>query len=117
MPQITGVVRITIDGELLESLPDAELDLGGDSTKSVMGHKRYGHTVEVMPSKLTCTIVWKSITPLEKLRGLIDGTAIFESDAGMSYTVDNCTLTKPPVLKGGSGEVPLEFEGDPAKEM
>lgn len=117
MPKITGVVRITINGELLESLPEAELDLGGDANESVTGHRRYGHRSKVMPSKLTCTIVWKAGSPIKDLRELVDGTGVFESDVGEAYTVDNLTIMNPPVLKGGSGEVPLEFEGDPAKPL
>ncbi len=101
----------------METLPEAELDLGGPATESVMGHRRYGSREKIMPSKLTCTMVWKAGAPIEDLRKLRDGTAVFESDVGESYTVDNMDIVNPPVLKGGSGEVPLEFEGDPAKKL
>lgn len=117
MAKITGIVRLTMNGELLESLPEAELDLGGEEKESVSGHRVYGTRSKIMPSKLTCTVVWKNGSPIEDLRNFTDGTGIFQSDNGEAYTIDNLTRTAIPKVKGGSGEVDFEFEGDPAKKL
>ena len=116
MARISGIARISVDGELLESLPGAELELGGKERELKSGHRVYGHTEKVVPSMLKCTIVWKNETPLETLRNLVDGLIIFESDNGKSYQMANAVILKPPTVKDENGEVPREFGGDPAEE-
>lgn len=117
MPKLTGIARITANGELLESMPGAELDLGGKEREMKSGHRVYGHTEKVVPSTLTCVIVWKNGTPIEDLRDIIDGVIIFESDIGESYSMENAVTTKTVKVKDESGEVNLEFMGDPAKPL
>lgn len=114
--KISGIARIKVDGELLESLPGAELDLGGFERELKSGHRVYGHTEKIVPSMLTCTIVWKNETPLETLRDTIGGVITFESDNGKKYKCSNMALLKTIKVKDESGEVPLEFGGDPADE-
>lgn len=117
MSKITGIARITANGELLETLPGAELDLGGEERELKSGHRVYGYTEKIMPSVLTTTIVWKNGTPVETLRNLVDGLIIFEADIGVSYSMENAVVTKTVKVKDESGEVTLEFGGDPAKEQ
>lgn len=113
--KISGIARIKMDGELLESLPGAELDLGGVEREMKTGHRVYGYTEKVMPSVLTCSIVWKNETPIEDIRKLTDGLILFESDNGITYKVSNAVCTKTVKVKDESGEVALEFGGDPAE--
>lgn len=115
--KIGGIARIKVDGELLESLPGAELDLGGMERELKAGFRVYGHVEKVMPSMLTCTVVWKNETPIEDFRDLVDGLVLFESDNGKTYKVSNAVCTKTVKVKDESGEVTLEFGGDPAKEQ
>ena len=65
MSKITGIARIKVNGELLESMPGAELDLGGYERTESVGHRVYGYTEKVMPSVLTCTFPWKAGAPIE----------------------------------------------------
>lgn len=117
MSKIAGIARIKANGELLESLPGAELDIGGFERELKSGHAVYGHVEKVMPSSVTCTIVWKFETPVEKLRDMVDGVILYEADNGVTYKISNAVLTKTIKLKDESGEVTLEFGGDPAKKQ
>lgn len=119
MSLITGIVRIKVNGELLESKPEAELELGGKERELKSGHRVYGYTEKVVPSMLKCTIYWKAGTQalLETLRNLTDGLVTFESDVGETYQINNATLLKTPTVKGGDGEADLEIGGDPAEKQ
>lgn len=114
---ITGIARIKVDGELLESLPGAELDLGGYEAEAVTGHAVYGPREKVMPSVLTCTIAWKFETPIEKLRRLRNGVILFEADVGTTYRVNNAFTAKTVKVKDETGEITLEFQGEPAEQQ
>lgn len=115
--KLAGIARIKVNGELLQSLPGAELDLGGFERELKSGYAVYGHTEKVMPSVLTCTIVWGNATPIEDLRNAVDSTITFEADIGVTYKVSNAVCTKTVKVKDESGEVTLEFGGDPAKKQ
>lgn len=117
MALITGIVRIKINGELLESKPGAELELGGKERELRSGHRVYGYTEKVVPSMLTCTVYWKAGTPIETWRNLTDGLVTFESDVGETYQINNATLLKTPKVKDESGEVDLEIGGDAAEKQ
>ncbi len=117
MPKLAGIARISANSELLESLPGAELDLGGTERELKSGHRVYGSTEKIIPSTLTATIVWKNGTPIEDMRNFVDGVIIFEADIGESYSMENATITKTVKVKDESGEVTLEFGGDPAKKL
>jgi hypothetical protein len=115
MAKINGIVRIMVDGNLLESKDGAELDLGGEERTLETGFQVYGFTEKIMPSGLTCEIVWKAGTPIEVLRAIVDGVINFEGDNGITYTCDGMVLLKPPKLKGPL--IPLEFGGNPATPL
>jgi hypothetical protein len=112
MAKISGIVRIKVNGELLESVEGATLDVGGFERELMSGHRVYGHKEKIIPSVLACKIVWKFETPIETLRNLIDGLATFESDNGITYQINNLVCTKPPKL---DSEIDWEFGGDPAE--
>jgi hypothetical protein len=117
MAKLAGVVRVSANGELLETLPEAKLMLGGEENETVSGHRVYGARGKIVPSKLSITLVWKNGSPIETLRNMRDGTAVFEADIGEAYTVDGLNPTTTPEITGGSGEVTMEFEGNPAKKL
>lgn len=116
MAKISGIARIKVNGELLESLPGAKLRLGGVKRKPKTGHRFYGHVEEFVQGELECTIVWKNETPIEDLRNLTDGIINFESDNGKTYMMAQAVIEDPPELSDGEGEVPLKFFGDAAEE-
>lgn len=115
MSKITGIARIKMDGELLESMPGAELDLGGFEREEKTGHRLYGYTEKLMPAVLTCQIPWKAGAPIEAIRSLTDGVVLFESDAGETYKFSNAFTSSTVKVKDEDGMVDVEIKGDPAK--
>lgn len=113
--RILGIARIKVDGELLESLPGAELTFGGEVVNEVKsGFDVYGSTYKVEPGRVKCTIVWKNETPIEMLRTLFQGTVLWEGDHGVTYKISNASIMGSLVAKDESGEVDLELVGKPA---
>lgn len=115
MSLITGIARIKVNGELLESKPGAELDLGGKERELRSGHRVYGYSEKVMPAVLTCTFYWKAGAPIEAIRNLTEGLVTFESDVGETYQISNATTLKTVKVKDETGEVDVEIGGDAAE--
>ncbi|MGD8499290.1 MAG: phage tail tube protein [Phycisphaerales bacterium] len=116
MPQITGVVKIYVNGSLQRSIEGAELDLGGYEREAVVGHSVYGHKERVMPSVLTWSEAHASDTVLADLKDITGATLRYECDSGRVYLVTNAFVSKTLKLSGGDGEVEVEMTGDPARE-
>jgi hypothetical protein len=115
---ILGIARIKVNGELLESMPGASMQMGGLVVKEVkVGHRPYGPVYEYRPGKLSCTIVAKEATPIEDIRKLFQGLILFEGDNSITYKCSNAYLMGDPKLKDGDGEIELEFEGDEWKRQ
>jgi hypothetical protein len=112
MAQVTGIVKVTLNGTVQRSEIGAELDLGGKERTAAIGHKLYGFSEKLMPSHLKFTMYHMSDTDLLALKDFA-GTASFICDTGPVFPVTNCTVVKPLKLKGGDGKVDVELEGDP----
>lgn len=117
--QRLGKAYIKVDGELLETMPGAKIDIGGFQRPSVDGsHTILGYAETIKPSRLECEIAIGASTSLAKFRDITDATVTFECDTGQVYIMRNAwvseTLT---ATEGEGGKVPLVFMGPPAEEM
>lgn len=114
--KIAGKVFIRMDGELLESLPDASLEFGGDEVEQVMGsNKILGYREKLVASMITCKFAWKAGAPIEKVRNMREGIVQFEADIGETYQIANACCSKPPKVE--NGEIEVEFQGDKAEKV
>jgi hypothetical protein len=113
--KLAGVARISVNGMLLESMPGAEIDLGGKEREQKVGRKVYGYMEKAIAATMTCTIVWKNGTPIEDIRNITEGLIVFEADIGVTYQIANAVLLKPPKFNDENGEWDLEFGGDTAE--
>lgn len=116
--QRLGKAYIKIDGDLLETMPGAKIDIGGDKRDPVVGsHTVHGYAEAIMPSRVDCEISVGPNTSLAKIRDITDATVTFECDTGQVYIVRNAwvseTLT---VTEGEGGKVPIVLMGPPAEE-
>lgn len=116
MAQVTGVVYIKVDGELLRSKEGAKINLGGKERTMQTGHSVYGYSEKVVPSMVEFTLAHTAADDLLDIQDKVDSTLEFETDTGITYIVNNAVCTKPAELTGGEGDVSLEFSGDPAEE-
>jgi hypothetical protein len=113
MAQVTGIVKIYVNGKLQRSKEGASLDMGGKERTMQTGHSVYGYSEKIIPSSLTFDLVHTSDTDLVELGGIVDGRARFECDTGVTYLITNACTTKTPKLK--DGVVSMEMQGDPAE--
>jgi hypothetical protein len=116
MAQVTGIVKVYVNGSLQRSKEGAKLILGGKERTAQTGHSVYGYSEKVVPAQLEFTLADMADTDLVELSNLVDATAKFETDTGKSYLIANAFTTKPAELTGGEGDVPMEMQGDPAVE-
>lgn len=115
MPQIVGIVKVHIDNEIQRSNEGAKLSLGGFERTMVTGHSVYGFTQKVVPSMVEFTISHTADDDLIALSKNVNSTVRFETDvAGVSYVCTGMVVTKVLELTGGSGEVTVEMQGNPA---
>lgn len=110
---------IKTDGALLETMPGAKLDMGGNERTPVEGgNAMLGYSEKIKPGMLTCEIVLKQGTSLAKLSKIVDATITYEADTGQTYVIRHAYCAKTlSVTAGDGGKVALEFCGDPAEEM
>ena len=110
---------IKADGAMLETLPGAKLDIGGNERAVVVGSNRiHGYSETIKPSVLTCEISLMQGTSLAKLQNIVAATVTYEADTGQTFVMRNAFVTKTlSVTAGEGGKVALEFNGDPAEEM
>lgn len=115
MSQYTGIVKIYVGSTLHESMPGAELDLGGYEREMMVGHAVYGHKEKLMQSVCTFTLAHTKLS-LDVLRATVDDTLRFECDSGVTYLVSKACVTKTLKVKGEDGTTEVEMQGAPAVE-
>lgn len=112
---VTGIVRVKLDGQLLQSLEgSAEMEVGGFEREAVTGHTLYGFKEKFVASKLTFKLAWKLDTPVEKIRSAISQTLTWKADAGPVYSIGKAATTA--IVKlSEKGEVEVEMMGAEAQ--
>jgi hypothetical protein len=114
MAQVTGIVKLYVNGSLQRSKEGAKLDTGGKERTAVVGHSVYGYTEKVVPSALSFTLAHTSDTDVIAINNMVAASARFECDTGVTYLITNTFTTKPCSVT--NGEVSVEMNGDPAEE-
>lgn len=116
MAQVSGIVKITVDGTLHRSLEGAVLDMGGKEREAVVGYAVYGFKEKVMPATLTFTLAHLAGLNLTDLAAVTDAVLRYECDNGITYVVSNAFVSKPLKINGSDGTVEVEMVGDAAEE-
>ena len=119
MGQLHSRAFIKTDGELLQTLDGAKLDLGGVERAAVVGaNSIHGFSETIKPAVLTCEISLGKGRSLAALQAISAATVTYEADTGQTWVIRNAFVTKTiNVTAGEGGKVALEFSGDPAEEM
>ncbi|MDP1655714.1 MAG: phage tail tube protein [Hylemonella sp.] len=114
-----GKAFIKFNGELLETLPGASIDIGGVERKVIKGNNSiHGYSEEPKESMIECEVSVGPSTSLTKLGAITGATITFEADTGQTWVVRNAFNTvTPKATDGDGGKVPVKFAGDPAEEM
>lgn len=114
MPQVTGIVKVFLNGTLQRSKEGASLSIGGFERTAQVGHSVYGYSEKPAPSEIEFTLAHLADTDLEELRDLVDATVRFETDTGVNFTIRKAFVTAPPKVTGGEGDVEVTMQGPPA---
>lgn len=115
MAQVTGIVFIKVDGDLLRSKEGAKLTLGGKERTAQTGHSVYGFSEKVVPSQLEFTIAHTGGDDLEGLQNKTNSNIEFQTDTGDIYIIRRAFSTRPADLTGGEGDATFEYMGQPAE--
>lgn len=119
MSQRLGKAFIKVNGQLLESMPGAKLNVGGYKRNPVIGGVAVlGFAEELVPSTVECEISVAAATKIMDIAKYKAETITFECDTGQTFVVKDAFLTEPPELTAGEGgKVPLKFAGQPADQV
>ena len=116
--RVMGRAQIKVNGQMLDTMPGASLDIGGVSRATVTGsNKVLGFQETPKPSKLEVEIAVKPGTSLAAMGRWDDVTATFEADTGQTYVIPNGWCTEPPTTTDNDGKAKVVIEGPPAEEM
>jgi len=113
--QVTGIVKIDIDGKLLRSKPGAKLKVGGKKRDAVVGHEVYGFVEEPVAAELDCTIAHMSSDDAVDMSKKTGATVRFECDTGQVYNIRNAWVSEPCEVAAG-GDMSLKMMGPPAEK-
>ncbi len=116
MAQVTGIVKVFVNGTLQRSKEGAKLIMGGKERTPQVGHSVYGYAEKVVPATVEFTLAHTADADLPELNDLVDATVRFETDIGQIFRIDNAFTSKPVEVTGGEGDVAVEMMGDPAVE-
>lgn len=116
MSQRLGKAFIKVNGQLLESMPGAKLNVGGFKRTPVIGANGVlGYSEEPVQAQVECEIAVSGQTKIMDIAKFKGETITFECDTGQTFVVKDAFLTEPPELTAGEGgKVPLKFAGQPA---
>lgn len=106
---------------LLPTMPGAKLRLGGvERTPIMSGGRVVGYAEKDEPAVLTCSVSIGVGDSLAAIQRVLDATITYECDTGTTYMVAQAFCAKVLELQGSdgsTGNVQLEFVGNPAQEM
>lgn len=115
MSQITGIVYVKLDGQLMRSEPGARLKLGGKQRTARVGHSVYGFSEAVVQAEVEFTMLHVGGDDLIGIQNKVDSTLEFITDTGDTYLVSGAFCVNPAEIAGGEGQVPWIFHGNPAE--
>lgn len=113
--QVTGIVRVFIDGILTNSLDGATIAFGGIQAEPVVGSGRLiGSKESFKEAEVKFTVAHVNSIDHLRINKAKNVVIRYESDEGTVYLVNNARSKGDAVLSGSSGEVPYTFFGDEA---
>ena len=110
--QVTGIVRIKVDGQLLESKEGAKLSgFNVEREEQLSAFGVAGYSEKPVAPKIECTLIHKGSTSLTALAAITDATVNFECDTGKVYVLQQAWVANSMELSANGGEVPVTFTG------
>ncbi|MEX2450909.1 MAG: phage tail tube protein [Rhodospirillales bacterium] len=113
-----GKAVIKVNGQVLESMPGATLNVGGTTRGERVTHDKVHFSESLAHGELSMEVLYAATTDLAALGKMDDVTMTFECDTGQSFIGNHWWLAQPPELSDGpDSRVSLVFRGNPAEEV
>lgn len=110
MAQVTGRVFIALNGQRIRSLPGAKLNIGGAKRDAAISDAGVdGFREEITAPRVDCKVNHTPEISLQDFQNFKDGTLVFETDTGKTFTLINAWSSEPPDME--KGEITLVFMG------
>lgn len=111
--QTTGIIKLKLDGSVIESENDATLNPGGiKRTPAVHGGKTY-YTEEEVPAEVTFKVPLTKNVNVITLNEMKDKTLTFIADTGQRYLVRGAFTLD--VVEHGLTSAEVKMSGDKAE--
>lgn len=112
MAQVTGRIKIKVNGVLLETKSGSKAQVSNTEREMIEGDNSVaGYSEKTSVPFVEGTLIHTDATALEDIDNFVDGSVTFEADTGQTWILRGATRTTPLELTGGEGEVPVRFEG------
>lgn len=115
--KIIGRAYIRLNGQTIDSMNGATLNIGGETREPVNSDSGYaGYTGKEVNSEITCDVVVTDETDLTALAAITEATVTFESGNGAVYVIRRGTVAEPPEYNSADGTASLKIFGCKAEK-
>jgi len=117
--KVTSQITVKVDGDtILAKSGQVTFNPGGYERDAVYADGRMiGYTNKPISSVISGSIQHTSDIEMRALADQENVSIVLEMDSGLKYLIDGAFATKPPELSGDSGDVAIEYKGQPAKQL
>jgi len=116
--RVVGQLKATIDGDLLETDGESEIEIGGAMREAVKGDfqaNAFRETTE--PSKTTTKLLLKEGLSLSALRATDNATLVLKTDIGKTWIVRGAYVADVISFSTSDGKATVVWGGPPAEEV
>lgn len=119
MTKLFGAAEIVVDGETLQTLPGAALDIGGTVRTARSGPRSvHGFSETHKEATIECEVTLPPGFSIKSLHDTADATITFRCDSGQSYVIRNAWCSAPPTGNDGDdARFSVNFAGPAAEEV
>ena len=116
--KVVGKCKVTIDGQLLDTDGETEMELGGTTREPVIGDNNAGSFRAIeSASKTTTKLLLKSALSLTALREIDNATLVNKTDVGTTYIVRGAYVQDVISFSSSDGKATVVWGGPAAEEV
>jgi len=116
--RVVGQMKVTIDGAVLDTDGETEMEIGGATREAVTGDYQAGSFRETTtPSKTTTKLLNKAGLSLSALRAIDNATLVLKTDTGRTWVVRGAYTADVISFSGSDGKATVVWGGQPAEEV
>ena len=110
MTQVTGKVRVRVNGEEVPTVGNGSGTVGGATRNTVKGgDKIHGFQEDIEEPTVSFTIAHTANTSVKQIADWKDATVMIETDIGVRFIYREAWTSEPPELDHNSGEISVSM--------